>query len=106
MVIPLLASVPFFTDDFILRIISASILVIYSAFIIFLRDSSRNDNKFETALSEEESVVVSETKIEPDEGEGFLIVSPNTDVEVVRSHEYSGKMNEKLSEINISKTPK
>ena len=50
-IIPFLAAVPFFTEDLILRIISASILVIYSAFIIFLRDSSRVDESFDETLA-------------------------------------------------------
>jgi diguanylate cyclase (GGDEF)-like protein len=94
-VIPLLASVPFFTDDFILRIISASILVIYSAFIIFLRDSSRSDEKFEAAFTENDDVPInSQTKMEPDDGEGFEIISPNKDIEIVPSHEFSPKMSQ------------
>ena len=41
--IPILIAIPFFTEDFILRIISGVILLIYAGFIIFLRDSMRSE---------------------------------------------------------------
>ena len=47
LIIPLLAVVPIISDDFILKTIAASILIIYVGFIIFLRDSVRIDNFFE-----------------------------------------------------------
>ena len=41
LIIPLLAIIPLISDDIIIKFISATILVIYVAFIIFLRDSVR-----------------------------------------------------------------
>ena len=46
--IPILLVIPFLTDDVILRVISAIILIIYAGFIIFLRDT----NKVDTTLNE------------------------------------------------------
>ena len=45
--IPVLIVIPFITDDLLLRIISALILVIYAAFIIFLRDTNKSENEDE-----------------------------------------------------------
>ncbi len=96
-IIPLLAAVPFFTEDLILRLISATILVVYSAFIIFLRDSSRAEDSFAEALDTDESDYSTESqhdrRIDLDDGEGFTIVSPNKNIEVVKSSEYSSGMN-------------
>jgi len=94
-IIPLLAAVPFFTEDIILRIISASILVIYSAFIIFLRDSSRVDESFDETLAPDIDYPTpsgEEKNIELDHGEDFKIVSPNKNIEVLKSNEYSSSM--------------
>ena len=41
LIIPLLAIIPLISDDIIIKSITAAILVIYVAFIIFLRDSVR-----------------------------------------------------------------
>ncbi len=88
-IIPFLVAVPFFTDDFILRLIAAIILVTYSAFIIFLRDSSRSDEQFDEAFSQESTPVSHNTyadrEIETDEGEDFTIISPNKNIEVMKS---------------------
>jgi diguanylate cyclase (GGDEF)-like protein len=93
-IIPLLAAVPFFTEDFILRLISAIILVVYSAFIIFLRDSSRANEKIAIKLAPNETdypnYKTPERKVEVDDGEEFKIISSNKKVEVVSSAEYSG----------------
>lgn len=90
LIIPILAAVPFFTDDFILRLISAILLVVYSAFIIFLRDSSRMDDKFEEAFAQDnlEDVKKKEKSFDIDEGDDFKIVSPNKNIEVIKSADY------------------
>ena len=85
---------PFFTDDFVVRVLTSITLVIYTAFIIFLRDSSRMDETFIDSLSSQddtekeniESVSTMSGNIEED---GFTIVSPNKKIEVVRSNEIS-----------------
>ncbi|MCF6268613.1 MAG: GAF domain-containing protein [Melioribacteraceae bacterium] len=92
-IIPLLAAVPFFTEDFVLRLISAVILVIYSGFIIFLRDSSRVDETFDETLATDTNnysdAPLAERSLDLDDGEGFKIVSPNKNIEVLKSNEYS-----------------
>lgn len=88
--IPILSALQLVTDDFTLRLIASIVLVIYVAFIIFLRDSVKSDESFEPEL---DSIPESETEIpetksgyyETDEGEEFTIVSPHKDIEVVRT---------------------
>jgi len=96
-VIPVLAMVPFFTDDFTLRIISFLILVVYAAFIIFLRDFSRIDNHFDEAFSKSsnnssdyDKTDIQSRTLDPDEDEGFKIISPNKTIEVRKSTDYIG----------------
>ncbi|MCK5087298.1 MAG: GAF domain-containing protein [Melioribacteraceae bacterium] len=88
-IIPVLAAVPFFTDDLILRLISTAILVIYVGFIIFLRDSSRAEDSYEESFQREtfSSDDDSSDKLdyETDRGEDFTIVSQNKDLEVLRA---------------------
>ena len=42
-IVPVLTALPFFTDDFIIKIICAALTVIYVGFIIFLRYSVRDE---------------------------------------------------------------
>ena len=94
LVIPILVVIPFFTDDFVVRVLTSITLVIYTAFIIFLRDSSRMDETFIDSLASQDDISDEGTKsvstmtgnIEED---GFTIVSPNKKIEVVRSNEIS-----------------
>lgn len=94
LVIPILVIIPFFTDDFVVRVLTSITLVIYTAFIIFLRDSSRMEDTFLDSISSQddteneniESVSTMSGNIEED---GFTIVSPNKKIEVVRSNEIS-----------------
>lgn len=88
-IIPVLAAVPFFTDDLILRLISTAILVIYVGFIIFLRDSSRAEDSYEESFQRETYSSEDESSdnlgYETDQGEDFTIVSANKDIEVLRA---------------------
>jgi len=107
-IIPILAAVPFFTEDFILRLISAILLVVYSAFIIFLRDSSRMDDKFEEAFSQEdnyEDVSKKEKRFDIDEGEDFKIVSPNKNIEVIKSADYYAGVSSQGNGSHFFKSP-
>ncbi len=94
LLIPLLAAIPFFTEDFSLRIISTLILVIYVGFIIFLRDSRKFEEKIpEPEYNEENdySELPSESEdvdYDTDEGEGFEIVSGNKNLEVITADNY------------------
>ena len=88
-IIPVLAAVPFFTDDLILRLISTAILVIYVGFIIFLRDSSRAEDSYEESFQREtfssDDKPSDNLDYETDRGEDFTIVSPNKNIEVLRA---------------------
>jgi len=90
-IIPVLVAIPFFTDDFIIRLLTAATLVIYTAFIIFLRDSSRIDESFLDTASAEEDLVDEVKSKTPHSGnfeeDGFKIISPNKNIEVVRSND-------------------
>ncbi len=95
--IPILIAIPFLTDDLILRIISSVILVVYVAFIIFLRDSMRVGVSSERDFEEEEIEEGPEENFksspdagfETDEGEDFSIVSPNKDIEVLTQDNFN-----------------
>ena len=108
-IIPFLAAVPFFTDDFILRLISAIVLVTYSAFIIFLRDSSRADEQFEEAFSQDQAPIennqYNENEIETDEGEDFKIISPNKKIEVMKSSDFTSGISTQSQGRNFFKSP-
>ena len=46
LVIPVLAAILFLTDDLFIRVITIALIIIYVAFIIFLRDSVRFDGRY------------------------------------------------------------
>ncbi len=108
-IIPFLVAVPFFTGDFILRLISAIVLVTYSAFIIFLRDSSRADEQFDEAFATENSTITSNQyssdEIETDEGEGFTIISPNKSREILTASDTAGNISTQSQGRNFFKSP-
>ncbi len=111
LIVPILNSIPFFTDDLILKIISVSLGVIYVGFIIFLRDSSRQDND-KSELDYIDDEIEAEDKIdlkqaegfETDSGEDFTIVSPNKKIEVITSDNYSS-VSDKVGQRNFFKPP-
>ncbi|MCX7875894.1 MAG: GAF domain-containing protein [Melioribacteraceae bacterium] len=85
--IPILLVIPFLTDDVILRVISAIILIIYAGFIIFLRDT----NKVDTTLNEiiynpNQQLSINNAKIEPDDGEEIKILS-NKEIEILTAED-------------------
>jgi diguanylate cyclase (GGDEF)-like protein len=86
--VPILAFIPVFTDLFILKLISAVLLVAYVGVIIFLRDSVKTppfDDEDEMQIKEEEdySEERSVDEYDTDAGEGFEIVSGNKSIEVI-----------------------
>jgi len=93
--IPLLCVVPIVTDDLVLEIISALIIIIYVGFIIFLRDSIRTP---ELAKIEEDEVSpqiqdpYSNAGHDVDVNEDFKIISPNTKIEILREDELSNNV--------------
>jgi diguanylate cyclase (GGDEF)-like protein len=94
LLIPLLCLVPIVTEDIVLKIISALILIIYVGFIIFLRDSIRTP---EIATLQEEEIIPEPIKTtsnydyDVDSGEGFTILSGNKKIEVIRENEISNQ---------------
>lgn len=87
LVIPILASGLFFSDDLIIRLIIIGLLVIYVAFIIFLRDSVRFSGGYSISDAEESiSEPVSTSSIDHDES--FKIVSKNRNVDVITDETY------------------
>ena len=96
LLVPVLSALQFFTDDFILNLIAAVLLVVYVAFIIFLRDSVRSDFEFqqdtppipEPEDAYEEPMKPSRPRFDTDAGEEFKIISPNREIEVITGDNY------------------
>ena len=95
--IPVLIVIPFLTDDLLLRIVSAVILVIYAAFIIFLRDTNKTEieeDEVQTISDEYDDVPEIKKKgYETDDGEEFQIISPNKSIEVITSENFAPALN-------------
>lgn len=93
LLIPFLIVILILAEDVILRGITSAILVIYVAFIIFLRDSVRSDDfkesKIETDTPYEPPIYQEPVKdFTPDDGEGFEIISQNKNLEVITADDY------------------
>jgi len=81
LLVPVLAGILFITDDLLVRVITIILIIIYVAFIIFLRDSVRFQGGY--SISEEEgddleNLTSSSSEIE----ESFKIISRNKNVDV------------------------
>lgn len=90
---PVLITLFFLVDEVILRAITAAILIIYAAFIIFLRDSVRSDDFKEAHIEPEvpyepAPYAPEPTGYESDDGEGFEIISHNKNLEVITAETY------------------
>lgn len=88
LVVPILAGVLLWADDFTVRIIALALMIIYVAFIIFLRDSLKFqgtyiDEKYDDLLDDDSQ---SETKSHDD---SFKIVSKNINPEVISASNFS-----------------
>lgn len=94
--IPILLIVPFITDDVILRIISAIILIIYAGFIIFLKDSKTNlaSIQSETDLKYDEPTILRKNTIEPDFGEEIKILG-NKEIEILTADDIRSNINQR-----------
>ncbi|MBU2491344.1 MAG: GAF domain-containing protein [Bacteroidetes bacterium] len=97
LLVPVLSAVQFFTDDFILNLIAAALLIIYVAFIIFLRDSVRTDFEFQPDIPpvqepltefDDQTPRSARPKFDTDAGEEFKIISGNKDIEVITGDNY------------------
>ena len=98
LVIPLLASLLFFTEDVVIRVIILGLIVIYVAFIIFLRDSIRFEGPYISKETDEDELT-DEVRNEPaaDYDESFEIVSKNKKLEVITAENY-------VPDLKVSKT--
>lgn len=87
LIIPVLASIPFFTESLVLRGIAAALVIIYVGFIIFLRDSKNEAFKKEFDYPKDDLVDDHEddysSYIGEDPDSSFEIVSKNKNPEVL-----------------------
>lgn len=83
----ILTAVLFFTDDFIIRIVTLSLILIYVAFIIFLRDSLKFKNSFN---AEDIDDTFDETEsAQENYDDSFKIISKTKTVEVITAENYT-----------------
>lgn len=87
LLVPVLAAILFITDDLLIRVITIALMVIYVAFIIFLRDSVRFDGRY--SISEKDELD-DDIPIAPQSemDESFKIVSKNKTVEIITADNY------------------
>ena len=92
LIIPLLAIIPLLSNDIIINSISAFILIIYVAFIIFLRDSVRmkdilsadDNNEFIDEQNEESAPADYDTDL----GETVKIISKKKTADIITAKNY------------------
>ncbi len=83
LLVPIIASLSFITDDILTRIFLIFLLLIYVGFIIFLRDSLRIDRKFTVDEVDGDDIPIDSSGLE-EEG-GFEIISKTKNIEVIKS---------------------
>ena len=88
LVIPLLAAILFLTDDLTIRLITLALIIIYVAFIIFLRDSIRFSGGFRISESDERTSDKFSASTKSEFEESFKIVSKSKNVEVITDETY------------------
>lgn len=102
LIIPLLAIIPLVSEDFIIKSISALILVVYVAFIIFLRDSVRmrdilsEDENYDNQ-DEEEEIEHEKLTYDSDFGEDVKIVSKQSSNSIITEKNYKPVINSGLT---------
>ncbi|GJQ62320.1 MAG: hypothetical protein SCALA702_13730 [Melioribacteraceae bacterium] len=109
LIIPVLVSIPFFTDNLILRIIVAVLGIVYVGFIIFLRDSK--NEAFKKEFQYEENDELTEDDLIPftddEHDSSFEIVSRNKDPEVLTADNVTDipaiKRQSAISPLNLKK---
>jgi diguanylate cyclase (GGDEF)-like protein len=87
LVIPVLAAGLFFSDDLTIRLIIIALIVVYVAFIIFLRDSVRFSGGYSISDAEE-SISDAPATTTSDYEESFKIVSKSNNVDVITDENY------------------
>ena len=88
LVVPFLAVILFFTDDLVIRVITIALIVIYVAFIIFLRDSIRFSSSFSPDISEDDYSSGGSLTSEENIDDSFQIISQNKEIEVITAENY------------------
>jgi diguanylate cyclase (GGDEF)-like protein len=88
LVIPLLALILFLTDDVTIRLITLALIIIYVAFIIFLRDSIRFSGGFKISEDKDTGADDFASTSQPDFEDSFKIVSKSRNLEVITDENY------------------
>ena len=90
LLVPFLATILFLSEDLIIRIIIAAVLVVYVAFIIFLRDVNIYSTEHQREEENENEDISSVRSIpDTDFNESFEIVSKNKNLEVITADNYT-----------------
>ncbi len=98
LIILVFAAVLFFTEDLVIRLITLGLVVVYVAFLIFLRDSVKFEGSYEAKENDDVEEELPENETPPSEDEeSFKIVSRTKNLEVITSENY-------VPELRISKT--
>ena len=95
--VPLLATVLFITDELIIRIITIGLMIVYVAFIIFLRDSIKFEGPYVSKAFKDDETEPSGTEPGEEFDESFEIISKNKKLEIITAENYT-------PEFKISKT--
>ncbi len=91
LLVPILAAILFITDDIVIRIITILLIVVYVAFIIFLRDSLRFNRGDFISDSVEDDLIQDDYNYSSthDPDDSFQIISKNKKVEVITESNYT-----------------
>lgn len=88
LLVPILAIILFITDDLLIRVITIAVIIIYVAFIIFLRDSVRFDGRY--SINDKDEIDDDyNIPMVSDHDESFKIISKNSKVEVITAANYT-----------------
>jgi RNA binding exosome subunit len=90
LLVPILAVILFITDDIVIRIVTIALMVIYVAFIIFLRDSIRFNNGYSELPEDDykDDLYNATPGAQTDFGDSFKIISKNSDVDIITAENY------------------
>ncbi len=89
LLVPVLAAVLFISEDLTVRIITIALIIIYVAFIIFLRDSLKFKSDLVSEFDERELERRSPSAPAAEEDSSFKIISSNKSPDVITSEDYS-----------------
>jgi len=90
LLIPVFLILLFLTDDWLLRAITIAVIIIYVAFIIFLRDSVRFDGRY--SINEKVDDINDDDYVshsQSDHDDSFTILSKQKNIEVITSSNYT-----------------